>query len=58
MLTKHQKSLLGVGQGNSRRYKRAAMRSLARRWISGGQAVIPYQLEGSVGKPVTIDCDF
>ncbi|XP_073252673.1 zinc metalloproteinase nas-6-like [Porites lutea] len=49
LLTKRQKSLLGVEQGNSRRYKRAAMRSLARRWISGGQAVVPYQLEGSVG---------
>lgn len=49
LLTKRQKSLLRVGQGNSRRYKRAAMRSLARRWISGGQAVVPYQLEGSVG---------
>ena len=36
---------------NGGRQKRAAMKSLTRRWMdSNGQPVIPYRIEGSVGE--------
>lgn len=51
-MTGAQRRMLGLN-GNGRRQKRAAMRSLARRWIdSNGQAVVPYRIEGSVGKHI------
>jgi len=47
-LTHAQRRMLGL-QSNGRRQKRAAMRSLVRRWIdSSGQPVIPYRIEGNV----------
>jgi len=40
-----------VKRGNGGRKKRAAMKSLTRRWMdSNGQPVIPYRIEGSVGE--------
>ena len=52
-LTHAQRRTLGlpVQQGNGGRQKRAAMKSLARRWTdSNGRPVIPYRIEGSVGE--------
>ncbi|KAJ7327743.1 hypothetical protein OS493_026621 [Desmophyllum pertusum] len=48
-LTPAQRQMLGLPQTGGRRQKRAAMRNLARRWISNGRSVIPYRVEGSVG---------
>jgi len=50
-LTHAQRRLLGlpVQRGDGGRQKRAAMKSLARRWMdSNGRPVIPYRIEGSV----------
>lgn len=50
-LTHFQRRTLGlpVKRGNGGRKKRAAMKSLTRRWMdSNGQPVIPYRIEGSV----------
>ena len=52
-LTHAQRRTLGlpVQRSNSGRHKRAAMKSLTRRWMdSSGQPVIPYRIEGSVGE--------
>lgn len=52
-LTHAQRRLLGlpVQRVDGGRQKRAAMKSLARRWMdSNGRPVIPYRIEGSVGE--------
>lgn len=52
-LTHAQRRMLGfpVQRGNGGRQKRAAMKSLTRRWMdSNGRPMIPYRIEGSVGE--------
>lgn len=55
-LTHTQRRMLGLPVQRSKvaRQKRAAMKSLTRRWMdSNGRPVIPYRIEGSVGEWVT-----
>lgn len=60
-LTHAQRRMLGlpVQRGKGGRQKRAAMKSLTRRWMdSNGQPVIPYRIEGSVGEWQTGNLSF
>ena len=58
-LSHAQRRILGLQQSNGGRQTRAAMRSLARRWMdSNGRPVIPYRIEGTVGETLFVTFNF